>query len=251
MNVGAQSETDHGLYFAWGETQGYPAELVNDGKVDIYQIVGRTFSIENYQLAVLNKYGEYGMSKYTPDGEKTVLDLEDDAAYVNMGGDWHMPSPAQIEELLDTDYVTNEFVENYNSSGVSGLLFTSVTDNTKKLFIPFNGDVNQNISEFNQIQIWSNTVSETLASDANLLFGDPDSQLSKLRIDQYYRYFGLGVRGVIGGNKNTTANNAGHSIDFNNNNPGYVPDLGNGGNLDLGNGDIGIGGNIGTIPLKP
>ena len=25
MNVGASSETDYGLYFAWGETQGYTA----------------------------------------------------------------------------------------------------------------------------------------------------------------------------------------------------------------------------------
>lgn len=193
MNVGAQSETDPGLYFAWGETQGYPAQLVNNGKEDVYQIVGKTFSIENYQFTS----SEYFVNKYTLSDEKTVLDLEDDAAHVNMGGDWHMPSPAQIEELLNTDYVTNEFVENYNSSGVSGVLFTSVADNTKKLFIPFNGDINQNINEFNQIQIWSNRVSGEMVADANLLFGDPDSYKSKLRIDQYYRYFGLGVRGVI------------------------------------------------------
>lgn len=250
MNVGAESETDIGLYFAWGETQGYPVQLVDDSKEDMYEVVGRSFSIENYQFAQWSEKNQlYLINKYYSGDEKTVLDLEDDAAHVNMGGDWRMPSPTQIEELLNTDYVTNEFVENYNSSGVCGVLFTSVVDNTKKLFIPFNGDINQNINEFNQIQIWSNKVSEGTVTDANLLFGDPDSYESKLRIDQYYRYFGLGVRGVIGGNKNTTTDNRGHSIDVNNDKPGYVPDLGNGGNLDVGNGEI--GGNAETTPLKP
>lgn len=32
MNVGAKSETDAGLYFAWGETQGYTAEQVGVDK---------------------------------------------------------------------------------------------------------------------------------------------------------------------------------------------------------------------------
>lgn len=226
MNVGAQSETDPGLYFAWGETQGYQVQLVHgDKEEDYYEVVDKSFDESNYQYGQLTAVhaGEsiqlsFAVTKYNGNDEKTVLDLEDDAAHVNMGGDWHMPSLEQIEELLNTDYVTNEFVENYNSSGVSGVLFTSVADNTKKLFIPFNGDINQDINEFNQIQIWSNTVSETLASDANLLFGDPDSPKSKLRIDQYYRYFGLGVRGVINvksvGDNNENSDSGGEDISF-------------------------------------
>ena len=251
MNVGAESETDQGLYFAWGETQGYRVEPAKGG---FYEVVGRTFDEASYQHEKWSsRFNRFDIIKYNTGDEKTMLDLEDDAAYVNMGGDWHMPSPAQIEELLNTDYVTNEFVENYNSSGVSGALFTSVADNTKKLFIPFNGDIYQGINEFTQIQIWSNTVSESLSSDANLLFGDPTSY-ETLRIDQYFRYFGLGVRGVIGGN-NTTTNNGGHSIDLNTDNtsnPGYVPDLEGGGNLNLDNGNTEIGGHSGSLnPLKP
>lgn len=55
-----------------------------------------------------------------------------------MGGDWHMPTKAQYEELLNTQYVTNEWVENYNDSGVNGCLFTSVS-NGNTIFIPATG----------------------------------------------------------------------------------------------------------------
>ena len=39
MNVGANSETDYGLYFAWGETQGYTGatqETIDDVLYDIF-----------------------------------------------------------------------------------------------------------------------------------------------------------------------------------------------------------------------
>ena len=32
MNVGATSETDYGLYFQWGDTQGYTASQVGSGE---------------------------------------------------------------------------------------------------------------------------------------------------------------------------------------------------------------------------
>ena len=36
MNVGANSETDYGLYFQWGDTQGYTAEQVGSGENQKY-----------------------------------------------------------------------------------------------------------------------------------------------------------------------------------------------------------------------
>lgn len=214
MNVGAQSETDHGLYFAWGETQGYSVQFVHGDKEDYYTVVDRTFDENSYQYGQLlpvhageQMQLQFTVTKYNGNDEKTILDLEDDAAHVNMGGDWHIPSPAQFEELLDTDYVTNEFVENYNSSGISGLLFTSVADSTKKLFMPYNGDINQNMSDLDAVQIWSNKVSDNGPIDADLLYANSDKGTS-IAIDHYYRYYGLGVRGVIG---QTTQNAPGTS----------------------------------------
>ena len=99
MNVGAQTETDYGLYFAWGETQGYTASQVGTDK---------QFSQSDYKF---NPSGDgETMSKYNTTDGKTVLDLEDDVAHVNMGGDWHMPNIAQCIELFKE--TKNGFVTN-------------------------------------------------------------------------------------------------------------------------------------------
>ena len=94
MNVGAENVTDYGLYFAWGETQGYPDAST------------KAFSWNDY------KYGTSfsNFTKYNSTDGKTVLDLEDDAAHVNMGGDWHMPNRAQCIELFKE--TKNGFVTN-------------------------------------------------------------------------------------------------------------------------------------------
>ena len=81
MDVGATFQNGYGDYFAWGETvtkDNYYWWLyfdTNDG--------GSTFT------------------KYNNNGGKTVLDPEDDAAHVNWGGSWRMPTKAEWQELID------------------------------------------------------------------------------------------------------------------------------------------------------
>lgn len=88
MNVGASTETDTGLYFAWGETQGYAASQVGTNK---------QFSWSNYRWT--NDNGST-MSKYNATDKLTNLELTDDAAAVNWGGDWHMPTRGRCLELF-------------------------------------------------------------------------------------------------------------------------------------------------------
>ena len=95
MNVGANSETDNGLYFAWGETQGYTASQVG---------VDKNFTIQDY------KFYDTSLTKYNTSDNLTNLELTDDTAHVSMGGDWHMPNRAQCLELFKetkNGYVTN------------------------------------------------------------------------------------------------------------------------------------------------
>ena len=91
MNVGASSEKEAGLYFAWGETTGYTASQVgtDDGK--------KAFSPSDYKWA---EDGGSTITKYNASDKKTHLELTDDAAHVNWGGDWHMPTKEQYIELL-------------------------------------------------------------------------------------------------------------------------------------------------------
>lgn len=88
MNIGASTETDTGLYFAWGETQGYAASQVGTNK---------QFSQSDYRWT--NDNGST-MSKYNATDKLTNLELTDDAAAVNWGSGWHMPTRGRCFELF-------------------------------------------------------------------------------------------------------------------------------------------------------
>ena len=80
MNVGASKPSDAGFYFQWGDTQGYTADQVGLGEGQ------KKFASDWSDY----KFGVYpNFSKYNTVG--ATLELADDAANVNMGGDWHMP----------------------------------------------------------------------------------------------------------------------------------------------------------------
>ena len=86
-NVGAGSPTDYGSYFAWGETT--PKESYNWANYKYY----------NWSDRSLTKYCT--SSSYGTVDNKTTLDLEDDAAHANWGGDWRMPTHEESSELVD------------------------------------------------------------------------------------------------------------------------------------------------------
>ena len=95
-NIGANSEEEAGLYFQWGDTQGYTAEQVGDGEGL------KAFDWADYKFSIDGSSSNF--SKYNASDSKTVLDPEDDAAHVNMGGNWRIPTFDEYKELcLNTD----------------------------------------------------------------------------------------------------------------------------------------------------
>ena len=95
-NIGATNEEESGLYFQWGDTQGYTAEQVGNEEGQ------KAFTWNDYKWSVDGSSSNF--SKYNDSDGKTVLDLEDDAAHVNMGGNWRMPTSEELKELcLNTD----------------------------------------------------------------------------------------------------------------------------------------------------
>lgn len=124
---GSTAESWYGDYFAWGETS--PKVVYN----------WSTYKWCNGSYGTYTKYctnSEYGYNGFT-DG-KTTLDLEDDAAHVNWGGNWRMPTKEEQDELRNTDNCTWVWQENYNSAGVNGYLVTS-TKNDNFIFLPASG----------------------------------------------------------------------------------------------------------------
>ena len=123
-NLGAESVTDPGLYFQWGDTKGYSIDQVNNGY--------KQFNKQDYKWEVSDNYIKYN----NIDG-KTILDSEDDAVTAIYGKNWSTPTIEDFELLLNsTNYET---VINYQNSNMNGVLFTDKLDNSKQLFFPMCG----------------------------------------------------------------------------------------------------------------
>ena len=120
-NLGASSPEQYGDYYAWGE-------------VETKDETAYTF--EGYRFYPGNDENEY--TKYNSTDNKMTLDLTDDVANVVMGGEWHMPSRAQLNEL--TANTTSSWTTDYNGTGVAGAVFTS-NINGNSIFFPAAGGV--------------------------------------------------------------------------------------------------------------
>lgn len=132
MNVGANSVTDTGLYFQWGDTQGYTASQVGSGSGQKY------FGWADY------KYGNgtsspvtTDMTKYNATDGKTVLDASDDAVTAAWGSNWRMPTGAEYAALGNA--INTAWTEDYQGSGVAGMICTDKNDSSKVLFFPAGG----------------------------------------------------------------------------------------------------------------
>ena len=181
-NVGATKSVDYGLYFQWGDTVGYTADQVGTGD-------GKKKFASDWSDYKWNPSGDgETFTKYANPGD--TLDFEDDAAHVNMGGSWHMPTPDQINELFAN--TTSEWVKR---DGVNGRLFTSKKDGSKSIFIPAAGgawDGSVQVSGDYGI-VWSSMLcTDFVDSGQSLDFGSGDVSLLGS-----YRCDGLSVRGVI------------------------------------------------------
>ena len=181
MNVGATNETDYGSYFQWGDTVDKRNAVCS---WEIYKYNGGTQALTKYNTG-LNDIGG------TIDN-KLSLDLEDDAARVNMGGDWRMPSSALMEELLEE--TTNEWT---TINDVNGRKFTSKADPSKHIFIPASSY--RYDSSFGKQGdkgfIWNSSLSAIDPSRAFYLdFGSSHCTMTE---DILSRSYGMAVRGVL------------------------------------------------------
>lgn len=76
MNVGANSITDYGLYFQWGDTQGYTAAQVGSGSGKKY------FGWKDYKYGNgTSSPGTAGMTKYNATDGLTVLETSEPISY--------------------------------------------------------------------------------------------------------------------------------------------------------------------------
>ena len=122
-NVGASNPEKYGGYFAWGET--------TTKAKGTYSWTTYKYCKDSYDTQT--KYctsGSYG----TVDN-KIELEPSDDAATVNWGSGWQMPSLEQFKELINSNYTTTTWT---TLNGVNGYEITSKS-NGNSIFLPAAG----------------------------------------------------------------------------------------------------------------
>lgn len=167
-NVGATKPEEYGDYFAWGEVE---ATEVYDWSVYKY-CNGIDSSLTKY--CDNNNYGHNGFID-----NKIVLYPEDDAATVNWGGEWRIPTYEELNELK-----TKCIWEWTTQNGVNGSKVTGLNGNF--IFLPAAGLINGLVLLFNE--------SYTCYWSSSLCVNDPNnayyltSSSEYLEWSSYYRH---------------------------------------------------------------
>lgn len=173
MNVGAEKPEDYGLFFAWGETTGYGSDTTDGRQFDwaSYKWMNEGQSswqqVNKYQVADGKTSGCWydGDGNFIGDGKPT-LDLADDAARANWGGQWVMPTYEDMRELFDN--TTNEWT---SENGVNGCRFTSKI-NGNSIFLPAAGcrDGSSLRNQTSNGYYWSSSVYPSDSRSARYLY---------------------------------------------------------------------------------
>lgn len=189
-NIGSTSPEDKGLYFAWGDVTGYKDE--------------HNFSWENYKYS--NEDGSQ-MLKYNSTDNLTVLELEDDPAYMNIGDEWRTMHQSEFVELctytnkIFEDLDGNKYWYEYNSDTkpegvldwkvidencVKGIYFVS-TINNNSIFMPTCSDNTNVIFWTNSNDGWQDSALYVCVLNTGDVYSVAYSE----------RYQGTQIRGIV------------------------------------------------------
>ncbi|MBR2475037.1 MAG: hypothetical protein IKB57_00655 [Bacteroidaceae bacterium] len=184
-NIGATIPEEYGDYFAWGEIS-----------------TKRYYYWDNYKYCngtnnSLTKYcSKTNFGEFAFVDNKTTLDLSDDAARVNWGGSWRMPTAEEQEELMNEENCTWTWT---SKNGVNGFKITS-KKNGKFIFLPAAGHhYLGNLGDAGySCEYWSSSLYLDEPQFSYFIRGEQDIY-SKLEVYFLYtssRYVGQPVRAV-------------------------------------------------------
>ncbi|MDD7527846.1 MAG: hypothetical protein PUK04_00040 [Bacteroidales bacterium] len=181
-NVGATTPEKYGKHFAWGETE---PRTIYDGNTYKWGTATYDEEYEWWDLETLTKYNT--SSDYGTVDDKTVLDLADDAARVNWGGQWRMPTDDEWTELRENctwTWTTLNGVNGYEVKGANG----------NSIFLPAAGG--RELVDLNGVggdgSYWSSSLDADYPSDAWYVY----FLSGNVGRNGLYRYYGFSVRAV-------------------------------------------------------
>ena len=127
FNVGATAPEEYGDYFAWGEIE-----------------TKTEYNWEQYKFCTSFNYEEDSRTKFSkyntrisngPVDNNLILDLEDDVAHVEWGGNWRMPTEGEVKELINNSTWIWYSSGNSEFGGIAGLKVTSNKEGYANRFI--------------------------------------------------------------------------------------------------------------------
>ena len=185
-NLGASKPEQYGSLFQWAGTRDETSSGKNLGWDNCPYHNGPS-SLRGWTKYVRSSWASYWSGKGSPDN-KTVLDPEDDAAHVKLGGFWRMPTNAEFRELIDN--CTSEWM---TLNGVNGRKFTS-KKNGNSIFLPAAGSRYRHypVHESGSAgYYWSSSLCESpsSANDMHIKSGGADE-------NNEYRYTACSIRPV-------------------------------------------------------
>ena len=174
-NVGASAPEDCGNYFAWGETT--------------------TKGIYNWDTYKYAQDSHNKLTKYCTDNRfgktdyQSTLVASDDAARVQLGGNWRMPTYRELKELIDR---CEWQATTYNGS--EGYLVKG--PNKSQIFIPFAGYTNGKEVVSKELGCYWSTEVGTPCHTAQYLYHSKDGNENH-GISILNRSMGLPIRAVM------------------------------------------------------
>ena len=173
-NVGAKSPEDYGAFFSWGNTDPHYPNKENMDWGDDNEAFDYHFGSDNYEKT----------EGYKLEGD---IDLEHDAARINMGEPWQMPTSDQFQELYDNcDWVRK------TQNGVNGYLVTSKINGASIFFAcSGNGDGASWNNRGSSGYYWSSSL-DSATDGRHLYFGSGGVYPQY----NYRRFYGFAVRAV-------------------------------------------------------
>lgn len=220
-NLGATTPEETGKFYAWGETKAYGEEYPENKRN--YDFSGSYIKTDFYPETYIfgdedmNQHSQYtgGLTKYFDGDGKTTLDPEDDVAHLLLGGNWHIPTIEEWQELLD----------NCTIEKTEGGSIVKSNINNASIFLPLTGNRYEN--EYKNAgygQYWSSTRFTSSGLDAQYMVKIfQTSSRYKPHIYNGYRFDGLAIRPVMSGKDNVIPDDNPSSI------PGSNPGSGDDG----------------------
>ena len=149
-NLGASAPEEYGLYYQWGDTEGYGSDT-SDGKSFFWS----DYKWCNGAANSLIKYNSWTIYGDVVDN-LTVLETVDDAASAALGGSWRMPTAEEFQELINKCTWTWTTLNGINGFKVQSTV-DGYTDNW--IFLPAAGwRITNTLSDKNSLGYWSKSI---------------------------------------------------------------------------------------------